>query len=306
MTGSQPNLNPATNTKVGFFNRLSKPKPDSLTPVASPPPPDSTDRVRMKFDSFLESLGNTLLDITALEVNTMVVAQITGSKFNPEEAYVNLYEIPERREDGTYEEQYFVDLGMKPRREIKEEQTLEESQRLQDRYLSLRRKLNLEYNQVVSKLTTDPDLLNKLRLNEPRRFEELKRRPPDPDPIDADERKWLGMLFRDPQFLRSLRKLSELKAALDSDKIDSPRTDIIFAQTVIQLDGDVINRYHQELLTHEQRELIIKIHSEGVVTGEKQWHGLLNFMVSLVQSIASPRSANGVSFPPNGQKPPSL
>jgi hypothetical protein len=39
---------------------------------------------------------------------------------------------------------------------------------------------------------------------------------------------------------------------------------MIYAQTVIQLDGDVINRYSQEIFDHPHREVILQIHREGV------------------------------------------
>jgi hypothetical protein len=105
------------------------------------------------------------------------------------------------------------------------------------------------------------------------------------------------------RFLRSLRKISELKAALDNrnkalqrqdeqlaydlepDTLnESVMTDLIYAQTVIQLDGDIINRYSQEIFDHPHREVILQIHRDGVTASEKQWRGLLEFIISLVQA----------------------
>jgi hypothetical protein len=100
-----------------------------------------------------------------------------------------------------------------------------------------------------------------------------------------------------------LRKVSELKTALDNRNKALYRklaqqpgyvkpevlqkavtTDMIYAQTVIQLDGDVINRYSQEILDHPHRDVILQIHKEGVTAGEKQWRGLLEFVIGLVQA----------------------
>jgi hypothetical protein len=82
--------------------------------------------------------------------------------------------------------------------------------------------------------------------------------------------------------------MSELKAALDGGQITSVDIDVIYAQTVMQLDGDIISRYHKKLfqLPEGDRDLILKIHNEGVVAGEKQWRGTLDFLIGIVQSIA--------------------
>ncbi len=96
-------------------------------------------------------------------------------------------------------------------------------------------------------------------------------------------------LFNHDEFLRSLRKIAELKAALDSGDVKSTNIDIIYAQTVMQLDGDIISRYHKQLFDEDQetKDLIIQIHKEGVIAGEKQWRGTLEFFVNLVKGIAN-------------------
>lgn len=47
--------------------------------------------VREELINFSQSLGEAINDITALEVNTMIVAEITGKKFIPEETYQNVF-----------------------------------------------------------------------------------------------------------------------------------------------------------------------------------------------------------------------
>jgi hypothetical protein len=73
---------------------------------------------------------------------------------------------------------------------------------------------------------------------------------------------------------------------------------MIYAQTVIQIDGDVINRYSQEIFDHPQRDMILEIHREGVIAGEKQWRGLLEFIIGLVQ--ASLQRVSGKDAFPRG------
>ena len=221
---------------------------------------NQTERLKKKFQEFLRSLGDVINDITALEVNTMVVAQITGNKFIPEEAYQYIYEIPISERDN----RYFVDKQIPPA--------------LYPRYRNLRKKLGWEYRQVLLDPSTD--------MLDPQ--ESL------PNPGDPQDRERLQKLLDNGNFLRGLRKIIELKSALDSQDLQSETTDIIYAQTVMQLDGDIINRYHEKLLSNDFRQTIISIHSQGVSSGEQQWRGVLDFMVNIVQSIIQRSTGSNV------------
>lgn len=239
---------------------------------------------------FVQSLGEVLIDITALEVNTMVVEQITGSKFIAWEAYRDIYVIS---------------------REYLEQQDIHES--LRDRYIDIRKSLELEYTLLLTDPTSefyDSSVLASARepdqiLTDPTvELHQIQTRLPDPvTPTNPEEILKVQRLLNDSSFLRSLRKQSELKAALDNrnkalqkkqeetpEFVESDvlakavKTDIIYAQTVIQLDGDVINRYSQAIFDHPHRDMILQIHREGVTSGEKQWRGLLEFVIGLVQA----------------------
>ncbi|HEY9649731.1 MAG TPA: hypothetical protein V6C95_03640 [Coleofasciculaceae cyanobacterium] len=242
------------------------------------------------FSDFMESLGEVLIDITALEVNTMVVKQITGDKFIPWEAYRDIYRIsPE----------FFA------QEEI--------HQSLCDRYVELRKNLELEYTLLITDQTSelyDANALNSSTngsqiLTDPTvNLQDMQTRLPDPlSPTNPEEIFKVQRLLNNSHFLRALRKMSELKAALDnrnkallkkqdelpghveSDALHKAvKTDMIYAQTVIQMDGDVINRYSQEIFDHPHRDLILQIHREGVTAGERQWRGLLEFIINLVQA----------------------
>ncbi|NJO21231.1 MAG: hypothetical protein HC838_15950 [Spirulinaceae cyanobacterium RM2_2_10] len=246
-----------------------------------------SDRTRDPFNNFIRSLGDVLVDITALEVNTMVVERITGDKFNPWETYRDVYMV-----DRAYLEQRNVHPS------------------LHNQYLSLRRTLELDYALLCA--DANSSLFNPAMLHNPAERQVLTN--PDleisaatthlPDPLhptDADSLRIIQQLLDSSQFLRNLRKVGELKACLDNrDRslarmeqahpgsssqaiVREVRTDMIYAQTVIQLDGDIINRYSQEILDHPHRELILQIHTESVASGERQWRGLLGFVVNLVQ-----------------------
>lgn len=252
-------------------------------------------KAQVLLDDFVDSIGNLLNDITALEVNTMLVAEITGAKFNALEAYQLIYSVDDP--------DYFNVKG------------IPEDLDLRKRYKNLFEKLEREYFYLL----TDPDS----KLSKPDyakvkiqryqdRIQYLKEqkgqviesspkhieliRPILPDPTDLDRTNWLELqgLLKNNQLLRSLRKIIELKAALDSSDPTKDNVDIIYAQTVMQLDGDIINRYHMKLFEREDiKDLVLKTHNEAVVSGEKQWRGLLDFMVDLVKSVTSRVSLNG-------------
>ena len=265
-------------------------KRKDATDLAAPNSRGVTTSLERNLDEFLKSLGDVLIDITALEVNTMVVEQITGEKFIPWEAYRDIYAISEG---------------------YLEQQGIHKS--LCDRYIKLRKNLELEYTLLLTNPTSefyDPTVVNSAReddqiLTDPTvELHELQTRLPDPiKPSSLEEILKVRKVLSDSRFLRSLRKMSELKTALDcrnkalhrkqdeqpgytkSDVLQKAvTTDIIYAQTVIQLDGDIINRYSQEIIDHPHRDVILQLHREGVTAGEKQWRGLLEFIIGLVQA----------------------
>lgn len=262
-------------------------------------------------DNLVKSVRTLLDDITALEVNTMVVDQITGAKFNAWKTYQEIYSINDK--------DYF-DIKKIP-------------DNLHGRYKSLFEQLEREYFYILldSYLDQDSEFYNpqddRIRRYQ-ERLEYLKANQgkivetdekyvelaepilPAPSPVldkrdkssqISDETKknhqenWvkncaeIRKLFNNDEFLRSLRKIAELKAALDSGDVESTKIDIIYAQTVMQLDGDIISRYHKQLFEEDEetKDLIIQIHKEGVIAGEKQWRGTLDFLISLVKGIAN-------------------
>ncbi len=272
-------------------------------------PNETQDKAEKLLDRFVKSIGELLNDITALEVNTMVVEKITAAKFSPWEAYQAIYSISDK--------DYF---------KVKEIEDKEQ----QKRYRDLFEKLEKEYfYTLIDPNVKLPNLLSKVRDEKVKRYGEriewLKQhqgqivesdpdyielaRPILPDPTEVNGWMEIREIFKANEFLLSLRKIIELKAALDSDKVSENKIDIIYAQTVMQLDGDIITRYHKQLFQEDEdvKDLIMKIHNEGVIAGGQQWHKLLDFMVNFVQNMvnwgkSSQRSSNGIAPSENGQK----
>ncbi|WP_353258400.1 hypothetical protein [Prochlorothrix hollandica] len=207
--------------------------------------------VKGQFNEFIQSLGDVLADFTALEVSTMVVSNISGDKFNPLGAYRLLYGLGITTATTSPGQQTATLMNMPPE--------------LQVAYHKLYKQLLENYH-----LCFPDDRRGKKELPHPdREFEQVQK------------------LLKDSLFLRSLRKLSEQKLALDGGDIKNAESkDLIYAQTVMQLDGDVINRYHQDLLEDKElREFVLSIHNQAVEAGERQWRGLINFMVELLKSF---------------------
>ncbi|WP_341528154.1 hypothetical protein [Nostoc sp. UHCC 0302] len=265
-------------------------------------------QARDLLEKLVSSVNGLVDDITALEVNTMVVEQITGAKFNAWQAYQEIYSINDK--------DYFNAKGI-PNPEDLTEPEKTQAQELRKRYTSLFTQLEREYFYILleqSAETGEPDP-RVIQYQERLKYEAEHRanivetdgvyiklaRPilPAPTPVPDEEDnsnlknmrdKWreIDNLLNNDKFIRTLRKMSELKAALDGGNIKSVDIDIIYAQTVLQLDGDIISRYHKNLfqLSEGDRDLILKIHNEGIVAGEKQWRGTLDFLIGIVQSIA--------------------
>ncbi|MEH2167066.1 MAG: hypothetical protein V7K41_10420 [Nostoc sp.] len=258
-------------------------------------------------EKLVSSVHGLVDDITALEVNTMVVEQITGAKFNAWQAYEEIYSINDK--------DYFDAKGIpNPDNFLEPEKT--QAQELRKRYTSLFSQLEREYFYILLEQSTDtsePDsriiqYQERLKYQVEHKANIVPDDPvyiklarpilPAPTPVAEIEdnnqknlqQRWqeIEELLNNDKFIRTLRKMSELKAALNGSNITNVDIDIIYAQTVMQLDGDIISRYHKKLfqLSEGDRDLILKIHNEGVVAGEKQWRGTLDFLIGIVQNIA--------------------
>ena len=251
-------------------------------------------------NEFVSSVQILVDDITALEVNTMVVSSITGNKFNAWESYQEIYSINDK--------DYF---------QIK---NIPNDSPLRERYIDLFSQLEREYFYII----IEDEQLNNIKVeqyhqrlqllkeikkgniveSDPRYIELARPILPAPTPVldrensnnqNQSQQDWeqnrqeIKYLLTNDKFVRSLRKIAELKAALDGGDVTSTRTDTIYAQTVMQLDGDIITRYHKDLfsLPEEAKKLILQVHNEGVVAGEKQWHGVLDFLINLVRDLAN-------------------
>ncbi len=233
-----------------------------------------------KLDKWLTSMNSLLEDIPALEVSTTIVEEITPEVFIPWEVYQSIYQISPV---------YLQEIAIDPN--------------LCDRFLDLRRRLELQYalllvnpdsklynSRLESKVQEDLPILAKSSTN----WEDLPSRLPSPESLSDRDKKNLNKLLQEPQFLITLRQLGKLKDLLDRKAVTTQKveedsinnkipTNITYAQTSIKIDGKIANRYSQEILALDikNKKNIIKLHNKGILVGEKQWHQLFKFVLNI-------------------------
>ncbi|MGL5806329.1 MAG: hypothetical protein ACRC2R_05670 [Xenococcaceae cyanobacterium] len=247
-------------------------------------------RLKSKLESFVNSLGNVLDEMTAIEINTAIVDEITGDEFIPWEVYRDFYPISRN---------YLEEIGI--------------HFSLRDRYLTLRKKLEFEYALLLTDPNSDlyePDAFSELRTefpiltNSTAEWEASQTKLPSPFPPSNPETLLkVQKLLVDSRFLRKLRQIGELKLLLDSRnktllqaeenvqdaaKVNGDLERLnnkIYAKTIIQLDGNIINRYSQEILHSPHQELLLEIHKSSIKNGERQWRVLINFVIEMIQKL---------------------
>ena len=227
-----------------------------------------------RLDRWLESLNILLGEIASVEVNTSFVEKITTEKFIPWQVYQEIYALSR-----TNLKKLNIHLS------------------LLDRYLQLRRQLEVEY----AFLLVDPksELYDETLTKHVKQDLNILTQPNSdwesfpsrlPNPLNGDNPITMlavHRLLNNYPFLRTLRKLGDVKNILDRHNqvlLQSKSADIIYAQTRIQLDGQISNCYDQKLLKHPYQRTILELHREGLEAGEKQWRGLIEFIIALVHT----------------------
>ena len=231
------------------------------------------DNKSQRLDRWLDSLNILVGEIASVEVNTSIVEKITTEKFIPWQVYQNIHAISRLN---------LEKLSIHPS--------------LREHYLSLRRQLELEYSFLL--LNPQSELYNSALSKQVNQDLAILTKPSNdwenlpsrlPYPLESDNPAvmlQLHKLLHDYPFLRTLRKLGELKHTLDQRNQvlqQSKTADIVYAQTRIQLGGQISNCYDQKLLSHPDKQTILELHREGVEAGEKHWQGLLEFMITIAR-----------------------
>ncbi|PSB07060.1 hypothetical protein C7B62_21055 [Pleurocapsa sp. CCALA 161] len=218
---------------------------------------------------------NLLKNITTVEISTVIVDEIVDEIFIPWEVYQAIYILSR-----SYLEQSAINLS------------------LWNRYLQLRRQLELayclllidassaQYNRLlVEEIKRDLPILSQQNVD----WEKIPTRLPEPIPHSRNSMSQVNQLLKERQFIDVLQQLNKRKIALDrrdrilrSSSHQHNITDTTYAQTSLQLNGKIVNRYDQAILGRSDRNLLLQLHEQSTATGEQQWRGLVKFILSLV------------------------
>ena len=270
---------------------IAKSKRSQVTPT----PKKDGDGESTTLNEFREVLKDVLQDITSLEITTVIVREIRPTRFDAREFY----------------EQLIKDLTYKTEEGLQQvkESLLERSDRLRQRGRSLPQPSAMpllpEDTKLIAQYREDLDIYNydlevykraekalSDRLNNTNEFEqECFRRQQEcyrelghqlsKLEIPLDDK---GRVVTDAAMTRFFRELWEYEqSVIKGEKI--------YAQTRFQLDGDLTNRFIDDLFASSNRmepriaQLIIDLHRQGVENAEKQWSGLINTCLNLVQNL---------------------
>lgn len=222
---------------------------------------------------------NLLENIAAVEISTVIVEEIVDEIFIPWEVYQGIYYL-----NRAYLKKLAIDLS------------------LQKRYLQLRRQLELAYCLLI--IDPHSNLYNRTLVPEIKRdlpvltqqdseWETLPTRLPEPVPSRRQQNmSAVNKLLRDPQFVNILRQINKRKTAIDrrdrilrSSSLPNNITETTYAQTSLQLNGKIINRYSQAILDRGDLDLLLQLHEQSTAAGEQQWRGLVKFLLSLVTRL---------------------
>ena len=256
----------------------------------------NTDRQSTSLNNFRETIKDVLEEITSLEVNTMIVGNIPIKKFDAKEFYeelsnnirckteVGLQEVKESllerstklKQKGLSVPQQTATPLLHKEAEIIEEYRAELTRYNQD--LEVYKEAEVIFNERKNSL----DQSEKAKfILEKSCYTELSKRLTKLDvELDAND----DVIF-DAVTIRYLRKLWEFEQSiLDGDRI--------YAQTKFHLDGDLTNRFIDDLfmpskskLDPKMNQLIFDLHRQAVENAQKQWSGLIDTCVNLVKSL---------------------
>ena len=219
---------------------------------------------------------NWLENITAVEISTAIVEEIVDEIFIPWEAYQGIFYLSRSS---------LLRLAIAPS--------------LRSRYLQLRRQLELAYCLLL--IDPNSELYNRRLVKEIKRdlpiltqnnseWETLATRLPEPIPSSRHETmSGVNKLLSNRSFVNTLRQLQTRKIGLDkrsrtlSSDVADDITNSTYAQTSLQLDGKIVNRYSEAILERSDRDLLLHLHQQSTSAGEHQWRGAIGFMLSLLK-----------------------
>lgn len=271
----------------------------SSVPTAAAKPAPVKDGESTSLNNFRETLKEVLEEITSLEVNTMIVGRITMTSFDAKEFYLQLIEdVMYKTERGLQDVKESLlnrSTELKKKGALLPQQTrapmLPKEAQIIDEYRAeltsynqdLETYKDAERDFVDRQSSTDPDDKVQFAL-EQACYEQLAKQVLK---LNIPKDKDTGEALIDGKALRSLRKLWEFEqSVLNGDRI--------YAQTKFSLDGDLTNRFIDDLFMPSKSNgkidpkmvgLVFDLHRQGVENAQKQWSGLIETCVGLLKNL---------------------
>ena len=253
----------------------------------------------VSLNNFRETLKEVLEEITSLEVNTMIVGRITMTSFDAKEFYLQLIEdVMYKTERGLQDVKESLlnrSTELKKKGALLPQQSrapmLPKEAQVIDEYRSeltsynqdLENYKDAEKNFSDRQNLTDPD--DKVQFGLEQSCYEMLAKQILKLNIPKDEK--TGEVIIDGKALRSLRKLWEFEqSVLNGDRI--------YAQTKFSLDGDLTNRFIDDLFMPSKGKgkidpkmvgLVFDLHRQGVENAQKQWSGLIETCIGLIKNL---------------------
>ena len=266
--------------------------------IKSPPPKEGSGE-STSLNNFRETLKQVLEEITSLEVNTMIVGRITMSSFDAKEFYLQLIEdVMYKTERGLQDVKESLlnrSTELKKKGALLPQQNrapmLPKEAQIIDEYRAELTSYNQDLESYKDAERAFIDRQNATNSEDQVQFQseqacyELLAK--QVLKLDIPKDKDTGELMIDGKALRSLRKLWEFEqSVLNGDRI--------YAQTKFSLDGDLTNRFIDDLFMPSKSKgkidpqmvgLVFDLHRQGVENAQRQWSGLIETCVGLVKNL---------------------
>lgn len=229
-------------------------------------------------DQFRETIKDVLDEITALEVNTLIVNKIVMSKFDAVDFYDDLLQrLTYQTEEGLQNvKRSLLDRSNQLKQKGAAISSLEREQYNRD--LEIYNRAERTFNE--RKNATDPvDIAQFNRQQEC--YIDLSSRVLKLN-LERDKQ---GIIKINAQIIRYLRKLWEIEQMV----LNCEET---YAQTRFQLDGDLTNRFINSLFIPDKKkidpksaQLILQIHQDAMENAQGQWSKLIETCLNLVKNL---------------------
>lgn len=247
-------------------------------------------------NSFRETIKDVLEEITSLEINTMIVGNIPMSKFDVQEFYMDISDkIAYKTEQGLQNVKESLlerSAQLKPKGASLPQQTSTSLLPKEAAAIEQYRAELTSYNQDLEAYKAAEQIFNDRRNSlDPLAKEQFEREHACYSEISRQLAKLKipkdasGKIISDAPMIRYFRKLWEFEqSVLNGERI--------FAQTKFHLDGDLTNKFIDDLFMPSKSridptmtQLVFDLHRQGVENAQKQWSGLITTCVNLVKSL---------------------